>query len=368
MISDKPKIALVHDHLTQDGGAERVLRVLSEMYPDAPIYTLVHTKKIPGISDRANVKTSFLSGFPFNLTKFEWLLPLMPSATEHYNLRGFDIVISSASSCAKGVITRPDAKHICYCHTPTRYLWTEMHDYIDHLKLPKTIKKFLPIYLSHLRQWDRHAADRVDHFIANSRTVSDRIKKFYRRDSHVIYPPVDTRLYKISNEPKTYFLAGGRIMAYKKFDLVVRAFNRLRLPLKIFGDGPQLDEYKAMAKDNIEFIGRVSDEEKARLYENCIAYINPQEEDFGITVIEAMASGRPVIAYAKGGATETVIDGRTGAFFHKQEWEYLGDAIIMFDQSKFNPVAIKEHAETYSKQNFMQSVASFVATAYENRD
>lgn len=363
---NRPKIALVHDHLTQDGGAERVLRVLYEMYPDAPIYTLAHKPDRFKAPEDAEIRTSFLQKFPFSLVKFEWMLPLMPAATEHYDLREFDVVVSSVSSCAKGIITRSDATHVCYCHTPTRYLWTEMHDYVSRLRLPGIVKRFLPLYLSRLRQWDKHAAERVDHFIANSDTVRQRIDKYYRKPAEVIFPPVDTHEYSISNEPKTYFLAGGRIMAYKKFDLIIEAFNRVGLPLRIFGSGPQFDEYKAMAKENIQFVGRVTDAEKARLYQNCIAYLNPQEEDFGITVIEAMAAGRPVIAYSKGGATETVVEGQTGTFFHEQTWEDLADTCFRFDHTKFDPESIKEHAEQFSKSAFKQRMGDYVARAYES--
>lgn len=353
-------IALVHDHLTQDGGAERVLRVLSALYPDAPIYTLAYkpNRFIPPIL--GEVRTSFLDRFPFNRVPFQWLLPLMPLATEHHDLREFDLVISSVSSLAKGVITRQDALHLCYCHTPTRYLWTEMHDYVNNLHLPGIIKRLLPLYLSRLREWDRHAADRVDQFLANSQTVRERILKYYRADSQVVFPPVDTHLFSISPRPKTYFLAGGRIMAYKKFDLLVETFNRLNLPLKIFGNGPQREELEAIAHNNITFLGRVSDEEKAALYQDCIAYINPQEEDFGITVVEAMAAGRPVIAYKKGGATETVIEGVTGTFFTEQTWESLADTLIRFQADTFDPVAIKAHSEQFSHEVFLSTIQAMV--------
>ncbi len=363
----QPTVALVHDHLTQDGGAERVLRVLSSLYPEAPIYTLAYRPERFNPVLKSRVHTSFLDRFPFTAWKFEWLLPFMPTATEHYSLRPYDLVISSASSMAKGVLTRTDALHICYCHTPTRYLWTEMHEYVERLRIPGLAKRILPIYLSRLRQWDRAAADRVDVFVANSKTVRDRIWKFYRRDAEVIYPPVDTHLFLISDEPKTYFLAGGRIMAYKKFDLIVDAFNRLQLPLKIFGSGPMLESLKTRARPNIEFVGRVSDEEKARLYAECIAFIHPQEEDFGIVAVEAMAAGRPVIAFGKGGATETVIENETGALFHEQTWEGLVDALVRFDEQRFSPVAIKAFAEQFSRAAFETKWRAFVEEAYANR-
>ncbi len=362
------KIALVHDHLTQDGGAERVLRVFSDMFPGAPIYTLAHDKENFKISEGMDIRTSFLESVPFKYLKFEWLLPFMPAATEHYDLREYDLVISSVSSMAKGIIVGTNATHICYCHTPTRYLWTDTHEYVGNLKLPGIVKKILLHYLSYLRIWDKAAADRVSFFVANSNTVKDRIKSFYKRQSIVVYPPVDTHKFKISDEPKKYFLAGGRIANYKKFDLIVETFNRLQLPLKIFGSGPFEDELKSRAKDNIEFLGRISDEEKVELFENCIAFLNPQEEDFGITVVEALSAGRPVIAYNKGGATETVIEGVTGTLFDEQTWECLGDTLIRFDETRFDSKAIREFAEKFSHDEFkrqMKTVINKVTQAHE---
>ncbi|OGL71724.1 hypothetical protein A3C17_00280 [Candidatus Uhrbacteria bacterium RIFCSPHIGHO2_02_FULL_53_13] len=352
MSREQPNIALVHDHLIQDGGAERVLRVLSSMYPDAPIFTLLHDPK--QFSDLANreIKTSFLQRIPGSLRHYQWLLPLMPTATEHYDLRDFDIVISSTSAFSKGVIVHPKAHHICYCHTPTRYLWTDTQEYVRELKAPGIVKRILPHYLSYLRQWDRLAAERVDTFIANSQTVKDRIRKYYQKDAHILYPPVDTEQFHVSNEPKTYFVAGGRIVAYKRFDLVVEAANRLRVPMRIFGTGPFLDHLKERAKDNVVFLGRVSDTEKAQLYANSIAYIHPQEEDFGITAVEAMACGRPVIAFGKGGALESVHHGVTGIHFTEQSWESLADAMLRLSDRSFDPLVIREHAQQFSRKRF----------------
>ncbi|HJN85245.1 MAG TPA: glycosyltransferase [Patescibacteria group bacterium] len=359
------KVALVHDHLTQDGGAERVLRVLSSMFPDAPIYCLAHNKDKFKASDEMEIRTSFLEKPPFSLVKFEWLLPFMPAATEHHDLREFDLVISSSSAMAKGVIPGTNAQHICYLHTPTRYLWTDMHDYVANLQVPGVVKKVLPHYLSYLRQWDKMAADRVNVFIANSKTVSERIQTFYQKDSVVIYPPVDTHEFSVSDAPKTYFLAGGRITNYKKFDLVVDAFNRVGLPIKIFGSGPFLQELKERAKGNIEFLGRVTDEHKAQLYKDCVAYLNPQEEDFGITAVEAMACGRPVIAYGKGGTTETVIEGKTGTLFNEQTWEGLADAVIRFKHEEFDPNEIRTFAESFSHDRFKKQMRFVIDKVYE---
>lgn len=359
MAEKQPKIALVHDHLVQDGGAERVLRVLSSMYPEAPIFTLLQDKR--RFKDlHGEVRTSFLQRIPILRKRYRWLLPLMPVATEHYNLKDFDIVISSASAFSKGIVAGSNTTHICYCHTPTRYLWTDSQEYVESQRLPGVVKKVLMLYLSRLRQWDRLAADRVDVFLANSSNVKNRIRKFYRKDSLVVYPPVDTHEFQISDLPKTYFVAGGRMVPYKRFDIIVEAANRLKAPLRIFGDGPAIDELKKKAKPNIEFMGRVTDEEKAGLYANAIAYLHPQEEDFGITPVEAMASGTPVIAYGRGGATESVVHNKTGILFEEQTWESLADAMMKFEDHTFNPHEIKEHAEIFSRSQFEDQIRQIV--------
>lgn len=291
-------------------------------------------------------------------------MPLMPAATERYDLSGYDVVLSSTSAFAKGVITRPETIHVCYCHTPTRYLWSDTHSYINELGLPSLIKKIVPLMLTSIRQWDRLSADRVDQFVANSDTVRGRIKKYYKRGSDVIHPPVDTHKYAIAPKVGNYYVAGGRLVAYKRFDIVVRAFNKLGIPLKIFGVGPEMDNLRKEAKKNIEFLGRVSEEEKSRLYGEAIAYLHPQEEDFGITPVEAMAAGRPVIAYRKGGATETVIENETGVFIEEQSWEELANQIIRFRQEDFNPHKIREHARKFDVNSFKRKIREYTERAF----
>jgi len=366
------KVALVHDHLAQDGGAERVLMVLKEMFPEAPIFTLLIDRHHTNVffNDK-EIITSFLQKIPLGVKKYQWWLALMPLATEGHNLMDYDLIISSTSAFSKGVITNPGSLHLCYCHTPTRFLWTDTYSYVEGLKVNPLVKVVLPFTLRKLRQWDRLAADRVDYFVANSQTVKNRIKKYYSRESDVVYPPVDTDNFYISSNPKKYYLAGGRLVPYKKIDLVVMAFSRLGIPLKIFGVGPEMKYLKSLAKPNIEFLGKVSDEQKKNLYADCLAYLNPQEEDFGITAIEAMASGRPVIAYKSGGATETIIDGQTGEFFEEQWWEELADKIIRFDEHKYNPNFIRSHAQNFSVANFknnIDGILSRIKNNYENRD
>jgi glycosyltransferase involved in cell wall biosynthesis len=358
------KIALVHDHLMQDGGAERVLRVLQEVFPNAPTYTLLYDpKRVDPSFRKADIRTSFLQDIPFGRARYQWLLPLMPAATESYDLSVFDVVISSSSAFAKGIITKPGTTHICYCHTPTRYLWSDTHSYIQDLKANRLVKMFLPLLLNRLRIWDRMTADRVNHFVANSRTVAERIKKYYGRESEVLYPPVETEKFAVGTGDGGYYLAGGRLVSYKRIDLVIEAFNRLGYPLKIFGDGPLFDEYRRRSNSNIEFVGRVDDAEKARLYADAIAYLNPQEEDFGITAVEAMASGRPLIAYRKGGVVETMVEGVTGTFFDDQSWEDLAATVIRFDASRFDPARIRAHAERFSTDAFKRRIAEIVADA-----
>jgi len=360
-----PSIALVHDYLSQDGGAEKVLEVLQDIWPLAPTFVLfADFKRIPRFKGK-DIRTSFLQKAPLIKSKFQWYLPLMATATESYDLSPFDIVISDTSAFAKGVLTRHDALHLCYCHTPTRYLWSDTHSYIEELRVPRFIKSALPLFLSLLRIWDRQAANRVDVFIANSQTVQARIKKYYGRDSIVIPPPVDTDRFFISDKPKTFFLTGGRLVAYKRYDLVIEACNRTGLPLKIFGTGPVEASLRRQAKKNIEFVGRVSMEEQANLYANAKAFIHPQEEDFGITPIESMASGRPVIAYNKGGATETVIEGLSGELFDEQSWEELADHLIRFDEQRYDSQKIRAHALTYSKEMFEKRLQEYVKQSWK---
>jgi len=360
------KVALVHDYLAQDGGAEKVLHSLKQIWPEAPIFVLFHDKK--KITDFADTKIyeSFISKLPFNKQKYQWYLPIMPFATEKYNLNDYDIVISSTSAFAKGVITRPETMHVCYCHTPTRYLWTDTHDYIADLKYNKIIKAFLPRLIYRLRIWDKMSTDRVDYFIANSNTVRERIGKYYRRFSDIIYPPVKIENFYISQKLGNYFVTGGRIVAYKRFDLVIQAFNRLGYPLKIFGDGPELKKLKKIAKNNIEFVGKIDEVQKAKLLSEAKAFIHPQLEDFGITPVESMASGRPIIAFREGGATETVIPFKTGEFFEKQTWESLLDVVLNFDSRKYNPEEIRFHAIKFSEDIFKEKIKKYVDDKFDD--
>jgi len=347
------KTALIHDHLAQDGGAEKVLRVLADMYPQAPIYTLLAEPAVANNFPR-KIHTSIIQRLPGGLKHYQWYMPFMPMAVEFFNLNEYDLVISDASAFAKGVITGADTLHVCYCHTPTRYVWDYTHQYISELPYNKYFKKVISLVLNYIRLWDRQAADRVDFFIANSKTVQRRIKKYYQRDSIVIYPPVEVTKYSVRNAPGEFFLIGGRLAKYKRVDIVIEAFRDLGLPLKIFGSGVDLPRLREIAggAPHIQFLERVSESEKIKLFETCKAFLNPQEEDFGITVVEAMAAGRPVIAYGKGGATETLEEGVTGVFFNEQTAHSIQEAVLRFNALTFNQNVIRAKAEAYSVENF----------------
>jgi len=360
------KIALVHDYLAQDGGAERVLKAFHEIWPSAPIFVLFHKPGSVAGFEQADIRESFLRFLPWGRTRYQWYLPWMPLAMEKHNLDEFDVVLSNTSAFAKGVITRPHTLHICYCHTPTRYLWTDTHEYIADLKYNFVIKAFLPRLLHYMRMWDKASVDRVDQFIANSKTIKQRIQKYYRHSSDIVYPPVDVQKFFVS-KPGDYFVTGGRLAAYKRFDLVVQVFNRLGWPLKIYGSGPKWwSDVQKSAKPNIEFLGRVDEKTKAELLSNAKAFIHPQLEDFGITPVEAMAAGTPVIAYGFGGATETVVPGKTGVFFHEQTWESLLDTLLKFDPQAWDRQAIREHALQFSADRFKKEMKQYVEDKYKD--
>lgn len=352
------KIALVHDYLSQDGGAERVLKALHEIWPEAPIFVLFHDQKKISYFPIENIQQSILSNFPLIKKMFTWYLPLMPYATEKYQLNDFDVVISSTSAFSKGLKLPSPTLHISYCHTPPRFLWTDTVDYISSLRKPWS-KIFMPNLLHYLRQWDKKSIKQVHHFIANSQTVSGRIHKYYRRTSDIIHPPVDTKNFFYS-PAKNYFLAGGRLVAYKKFNLIVSTFNRLGYPLKIFGQGPELKYLKKQAKNNIEFLGHINEPDKINLFAEAKAFINPQFEDFGITSIEAMSAGKPVIAYNNGGATETIIDRQTGLFFNHQQWESLFQAIQTFENISWDNNFIQCHAKKFDEFVFKEKMKNYV--------
>jgi glycosyltransferase involved in cell wall biosynthesis len=365
------KVALIHDHLAQDGGAEKVLKVFTEMFPEAPIFTLLCE---PGNAAKnycgRQIDTSIIQKFPGGVHHYQWYMPFMPMAVEFFDLSKYDLVISDSASFAKGVITKPETLHIDYCHTPTRYLWSDTHQYINELKYNKWFKKVISLALNYVRIWDRLAADRVDCFIANSEIVKRRIAKYYRRDAEVIYPPVDTEFYNVLPEytdeelkKEKYFLAGCRLAPYKRVDIIIKVFKEMPdKKLKIFGNGVDENRLKKLAigAGNIQFLGRVNNQVLAKLYCNAQAFIHPQEEDFGISAVEAMACGVPVIAFEKGGAKETVISMQTGVFFKEQTAVALKKAIKEFETIDFDKKKIRSQAEKFSIANFKAQINDFI--------
>ncbi|MFA6161369.1 MAG: glycosyltransferase [Patescibacteria group bacterium] len=358
----KMRIALVHDYLVQDGGAERVLAAFQRIFPKAKTHVTVYNPKLshPDFKDKTIV-TSFLNNWPLAKSHYQWYLPILPIAVEHLDLSGYDLIISSSSSFAKGVIAPAGSKHFCYMHTPTRFLWEQRIGYLADLPQPKVIRNVLPWLLHRLRVWDKIAADRPDFLITNSETSRQRIKRHYNRDAGVIHPPVDVERIPMSRHPGEYWLAGGRLVAYKKFDLIVKAFSKLNMPLIVFGVGPELRKLKKMAGRKTKFVGAVNDADKVKLYRHAVGFINPQIEDFGITTIEAMAAGRPVIAFGQGGSAETVIAGKTGKFIDVQAWEDIGDAVIRYKLDDYKPEEIRRHAENFSFAVFEEKLLKSIA-------
>lgn len=358
------KIALVHEFLNQLGGAERVLENFLRIWPDSVLHILIYDdQKTHGFFEAYRKRMSFLNGFPGAHSHHRWLLPIMPFAIEQFRFDDFDIVLSDSSSFAKGIRTG-NKLHICYCHTPTRFLWTESEDYIRSQPYPFFVKWGARTLIPWLKHWDYKAAQRPHFFIANSVNVQKRIKKYYNRDSVVIPPPVDTEVFHPEGKKENYFFVASRLEPYKKIELVIQAFNELGLPLKVAGSGTTSGSLRAMARSNIEFLGRISDEELRRRFSEAQAFIFPAEEDAGIMVLEAQACGTPVIAYRAGGALETVKEGITGEFFGQQSAESLKKALKDFDPSKFDPHAIREHAQKFDKKIFQEKIRRFVEERY----
>jgi glycosyltransferase involved in cell wall biosynthesis len=288
-------------------------------------------------------------------------LPLYPFAMEALDLRGYDLVLSSSSAFGKGVITRPGTLHICYCHTPMRWCWN-YEEYVEREQLGKVARRVLPFFMTGLRVWDQTSSMRVDHFIANSPIIADRIQKYYRRESVVIPPPVEASRFPSNpaTDVEDYFLLLGRFVPYKRFDLAIEACNRLQLPLVVIGSGRDEERLKRMAGPTVRFLGRLSDEEVIHYYRHCRAFLFPGEEDFGITPLEAQAAGRPIIAYGAGGALASVVDGVTGVFFHEQTVKSLVEVLATFNERFFDPLAIRNHALEFDTPRFQRRIMQFI--------
>jgi glycosyltransferase involved in cell wall biosynthesis len=337
-------------------GGERVLEQICKVFPNADIYThVVNRERLSETLLRHNIYLTGISRLPYAASQYKKYLAFMPRALEELDLSAYDLVISSESGPAKGIIPSPRAKHICYCHSPMRYVWDYYATYKKTLAWPA--RKIFERVAHNVRQWDVTTAARVDHFVANSRFVSQRIERYYRRDSEVLNPPVNLTMYNpVRNPTLDYYLLVSELVPYKRTDIAIEAFRGLNRKLLIAGDGSDMAKLKAAAPPNVEFLGRVSDVRLANLYANCRALIFPGEEDFGIVPLEAMASGRPVIAFGSGGALETVVDGRSGLFFQEQSYASLQKVIMEFElkEGTFETTKIRSHAESFSEAAFRE--------------
>jgi glycosyltransferase involved in cell wall biosynthesis len=364
------QLAIVHDWLNQIGGAEDVLQTLAEMFPQAPIYTSMYwPERMPEAYRTWDIRTTWLDLLPGIHRHHQPYLPLYPFAFGQLDLSGFDVVLSNKSGFCHGV-RAGKAVHICYCLTPTRYIW-DFEDYAAREAFPKPLKIALRPLVAALRRWDFHAGQRVTHFVAISDEVQGRIRRYYRRDSTVIHPPVRTPAISLptgSSPAATtsgdgFYLIVSRLIPYRRIDLAVRAFNQIGLPLVIAGDGRDRSRLEAMARPNVTFLGRVPDTDLPGLFAGCRAYVVPGTEDFGIAPVQAQAAGRPVIAYGAGGALDTVIEGRTGVFFHEQTPEALAASVLAFDPDAIDPSACRANAERFSVRAFKGKLSRFIETA-----
>lgn len=360
------RIALVHDYLIQYGGAERVLEEFLEMYPKAPLFTLLYNpQKLPRNFqkklERRKIITSTLQKFPFSCSRHKFWLWAMPFFVEQWDFKGFNFVLSDTTSFAKGIICPPGTRHICYCHTPLRYGWDLTHHYQKEYPYPWLVKKIMAPFLLYLRIWDRAAAQRPDVILCNSSFIQKRIKKYYQRQAEIVHPPCSIFESEISsNPPNNYFLIISRLIPYKKVDLAIEAFNKLGWPLIIIGDGPERKYLQKKAKSNIKFLGAVYGSKLKKIIKHCKAFLMPQEEDFGIAACEAMACGRPVIAYKGGGALDYIKQGVNGIFFDKQTPESLEQATERFRLEKFNSYNVRESVKKFDKSIFRSKIKKVI--------
>ena len=365
------KVAVVHEWLVSHAGSEKVVEQILALYPEADLFSLVDflPDKLRDFIQHKPVATSFIQNLPWAKQHFRQYLPLMPLAVEQFDLAEYDLVISSNHAVAKGVLTRPDQLHISYVHTPIRYAWDLQQQYLRQSNLNRGLKGAIAQAILHyLRLWDVASANRVDCYAANSKYVARRIWKTYRQRAEVIYPPVAVDRFNAEAQRQDFYLTVSRFVPYKRVDLTVKAFNHLGLPLVVIGDGPGWQSIKALAGKNIELLGAQPDAVVGDYMQRCKAFIFPAEEDFGITPVEAQAAGTPVIAYGKGGATETILPGETGLFFSNQSVESLVEAVQTFELGdyQFNPNRIRQNAERFSVNHFRSSFKAFVDQSWIN--
>jgi glycosyltransferase involved in cell wall biosynthesis len=363
------RVAIVHHWWLSQRGGEAVVMALAQMYPDADLHlhvcdeALVRTALGPGY--RGRIVQTFIGRLPGARRHYQKYLPLMPLACEQLDLSPYDLVLSIESGPAKGVVTRPDALHICYCNSPMRYVWDMYHEYRN--RRGWLVRTLFPWVAHYLRLWDRASADRVDHFVANSAFVAARIRKFYRRDAHVVHPPVNVQDFSANQPRGRHYLVLGQLVPYKRVELAVRAFNELGLPLVVIGEGEEAAALKAIAHPNIRLLGRQPFDVVREQLQTCRALVFPGVEDFGIVPVEAMAAGAPVIAFARGGALETVVDGVTGCLFHEQTVEALKAAVERIESGALtiDPGVARQHAQEFTVARFKQEMQAHIEAALQ---
>lgn len=364
---DPRRIALVHDWLITDRGGERVLEVLCGLFPEATLFTLfrVPGTQAPGI-ERMSIRESWIGQMPLVRKYYRYYLPFFPRAVEALDLSGFDLVISSSHCAAKGVRPATGSRHICYCHTPMRYAYELFDEYFPKKRMGGMMNLAARAMMARVRRWDIRSSSRVDRFIANSRNTAARIQRHYGRDSEVLYPPVDTEYFTPAGEPTgDYFLTVSALVPYKRLDRAIEAAAIAGVEYRIVGDGPERRALESRARANVRLLGSVSREQIRELYRGCRAFILPGEEDAGIAPLEAQACGRPVIALARGGALETVVDGRTGVLFNGDDPAALAAAIDKTRALEFNSAAIREHSLRFSRETFELGLRSLISAFWE---
>lgn len=366
------KVAIVQEWLVTVGGSDKVVKAILDVFPDADIYTLVAKKEVCdelGIPWE-KVHTSFIQKMPLGTKKHRAYLPLFPFAIEQFDLRGYDVVISSSHCVAKGVLTKADQLHICYCHSPIRYCWDMYNEYLEESHLDKGIKSWLVRLMLHpIRQFDAIAGSRVDYYISNSDYVGQRIRKTYRRKATTIHPNIDISNFELCNDKQEYYLASSRLVAYKKIDTIIEAFNQMPdKKLVVIGGGPNLEAYRKLAKDNVTVMGYQPFDVLKDKMQHAKAFVFAADEDFGMIPIEAQSCGTPVIAYGHGGSLETVNGGKTGLFFYEQTPEAIVEAVNKFEamgSQPFAPADCRQWAEGFSEKRFKREIKEFVEEKYE---
>lgn len=366
------KVAIVQEWLVTVGGSDKVVKAILDVFPDADIYTLVAKKEVCdelGIPWE-KVHTSFIQKMPLGTKKYRAYLPLFPFAIEQFDLRGYDVVISSSHCVAKGVLTKADQLHICYCHSPIRYCWDMYNEYLEESHLDKGFKSWLVRLMLHpIRQFDAIAGSRVDYYISNSDYVGQRIRKTYRRKATTIHPNIDISNFELCNDKQEYYLASSRLVAYKKIDTIIEAFNQMPdKKLVVIGGGPNLEAYRKLANDNVTVMGYQPFDVLKDKMQHAKAFVFAADEDFGMIPIEAQSCGTPVIAYGHGGSLETVNGGKTGLFFNEQTPEAIVEAVNKFEamgSQPFAPADCRQWAEGFSEKRFKREIKEFVEEKYE---